>query len=141
MIGRPEWFQKRKYGGWGVTPKTWQGWAYMLFVVLPVYAMQYIGVSGGSMFIFTLAWIVVVILDLIDVMQKLKMDEREKQIEAIAERNSAWAMVAVLTLGIGYQVASSVVRQSVSVDPFLVTALMAGAIVKAASNIHLERKM
>jgi len=27
MIGNPEWFQRRKYGGWGIFPKTWQGWA------------------------------------------------------------------------------------------------------------------
>lgn len=29
MFAKTEWFQKRKYGGWGLTPRTWQGWAYV----------------------------------------------------------------------------------------------------------------
>lgn len=27
MFGKPEWFKKRQ-AGWGITPVTWQGWAY-----------------------------------------------------------------------------------------------------------------
>ena len=35
VLAKPEWFGRRKYTGWGLTPKTWQGWAYVLgFIVL-----------------------------------------------------------------------------------------------------------
>jgi hypothetical protein len=29
MFGKPEWFKKRTWG-WGLTPVTWQGWAFTL---------------------------------------------------------------------------------------------------------------
>jgi hypothetical protein len=28
MFGKPEWFKEKVWGGWGITPATWQGWAY-----------------------------------------------------------------------------------------------------------------
>lgn len=141
MFGRPEWFGRRKYGGWGLSPKTWQGWAYILVMALPVYAFQALGLNGEGLFALTLAWIAIFILDIIDIMAKLKKDEREKQIESLAERNSAWAMVAVITAGIGYQVSQSIVNNAYSVDMFLFAALIAGALVKGATNAYLERRM
>lgn len=33
MIAQKEWFGRRKYTGWGVTPKTWQGWVYIAVAV------------------------------------------------------------------------------------------------------------
>ena len=141
MIGKPEWFQRRKYGGWGLTPKTWQGWLYILAIMAPLFALQLLGANGETIFSASLAWMLVFGMDMLDIMRKLKKDERETQIEAIAERNSAWAMVAVIAAGIGYQAASSIVNNAVKVDPILLIALIAGALVKAATNIHLERKM
>ena len=141
MIGKPEWFARRKYGGWGLTPKTWQGWAYIALIALPIVLLNLVKASGETMFVLTVAWVIVIILDVLDIMVKLKKDEREAQIEAKAERNSAWAMVAVLTAGIGYQVASSAVKATLEVDPFLVAALLGGLVVKAASNAYLERRM
>ena len=35
MIAKPEWFNQRKYSGWGVTPRSWQGWAYTLAIIVP----------------------------------------------------------------------------------------------------------
>jgi len=35
MIGKPEWFKRRKYGGWGIFPKTWQGWVYIAAIIIP----------------------------------------------------------------------------------------------------------
>lgn len=35
MIARADWFRRRKYGGWGVSPRTWQGWAYIVAILLP----------------------------------------------------------------------------------------------------------
>ncbi|MDD5111097.1 MAG: hypothetical protein PHG85_00970 [Candidatus Altiarchaeota archaeon] len=141
MLGKPEWFQRRKYGGWGLTPKTWQGWLYILVIIAPLFVLQMLGANGETIFAANLAWILVFGTDMLDIMRKLKKDERETQIEAMAERNSAWAMVAIIAIGVGYQAASSAASQTLQVDPFLIAALIAGALVKAASNIHLERKM
>lgn len=141
MLGKPEWFQRRKYGGWGLTPKTWQGWAYTVVMFAPILLLQAFGASGETLFAVTLAWTLFVCFDVIDIMAKLKKDEREVHIEAIAERNSAWAMVAVVVIGLGYQTASSVVKNTLEVDPFLPAVILAGAVVKAATNWHLERRM
>lgn len=141
MFGKQEWFKRRKYGGWGLAPKTWQGWLYTLLMITPVFALQALHADGETVFIISLAWILVFGIDLIDIMRKLKKDEREIQIEAIAERNSAWAMVAVITAGIGYQAASSIVKQGMEIDLFLIAALAAGMLVKAATNLHLEKSM
>ena len=34
MIGKSEWFNLRKYGGWGINPKTWQGYIYALLITI-----------------------------------------------------------------------------------------------------------
>ncbi len=141
MFGKQEWFKRRKYGGWGLTPKTWQGWAYIVAMVAPIALMQSLGLNGDKIFYLTLAWCIVFVIDMVDIMAKLKKDERETQIEAISDRNSAWAMVAVIAAGIAYQVATSVVSKDPNIDPFLLAALLVGAFVKGATNIYLEKKM
>jgi hypothetical protein len=141
MFGKPEWFGRRKYSGWGLTPRTWQGWAYILVMVLPLMALPTLGLNGETIFAVTLAWVLLFCFDMLDIMLKLKKDEREKQIEALAERNSAWAMIAVIAAGVGYQVAQGIVKHTVTIDPFLISALLAGAAVKGVTNYYLERRM
>ena len=141
MIGRPEWFTRRKYLGWGVMPKTWQGWAYIAAAVIPIFAIQYIGFwSEKTKMIATGIWAVILIADFFDIMIRMKKDEREKIHEAIAERNAMWAMIIVLTAGIGYEAASSAVKQALKVDPFIIAALFAALIVKAVSNVYLDKR-
>ncbi len=36
MLGNPKWFKRRKYTGWGLTPATWQGWAYMGILICSI---------------------------------------------------------------------------------------------------------
>jgi hypothetical protein len=142
MFGKPEWFTRRKYSGWGLTPKTWQGWAYILVVAAPIAAIpQAWFLDGGLKVAAMLAWALLGCIDLLDIMAKLRKDEREAQIEAMAERNSAWAMVAVIAVAIGYQSSVSVSTRTMAVDPFLIGALAVGVAVKAATNWSLERKM
>jgi hypothetical protein len=142
MFGKPEWFTRRKYTGWGLTPKTWQGWAYILVFAAPLILIPEATFLPGDMKVAAmLAWALIGCLDILDIMAKLKKDEREVQIEAIAERNSAWAMVAAIVIGIGYQVSSSIASKTMAVDPFLLAVLMAGLFAKAATNWYLEQKM
>lgn len=141
MIGKPEWFQRRKYGGWGITPKTWQGWVYIAAIVIPLFVFNSIpslnlwvrlGVFG--------AWLLLVIVDTLDIMAKIKKDERERIHEAIAERNALWAVMVILVAGVGYHVARSVVLQRIEIDWFIVAALFVALIVKSISNLYLDKK-
>jgi hypothetical protein len=141
MIGKPEWFTRRKYSGWGLTPQTWQGYAYIAVMIVPLLIFQALPFwDSQTRFIVTILWVLVFGIDTIDIMIRLKRDERETMHEAIAERNSAWFMVIVLAIGIAYEAARSAVTSSIAVDPFLAVALIGGMLIKMVSNVMLERK-
>ena len=40
MIGKKEWFTSRRYTGFGLRPKTWQGWVYILVVLAVIIFIQ-----------------------------------------------------------------------------------------------------
>lgn len=141
MIGKAEWFARRKYGGWGLTPKTWQGWLYILVIIAPLILFQSLPFwSNKTRLAASIIWIIFIAVDVIDIMIHMRKDERETIHEAIAERNASWAMVAVLAIGILYQIISSALQEKLYFDPFLAGALFAGVAVKAASNIYLDKK-
>jgi len=139
MIGKPEWFARRKYGGWGLFPKKWQGWMYIIIAAAPFFVFQNIGLSQKATIAATIVWGVIIAADFFDIMFKVKQDEREKVHEAIAERNALWAVIAVLAIGVGYQASVSIVKQSFAVDPVIIAAVVIGLLTKAATNIYLER--
>ncbi|MEK6945452.1 MAG: hypothetical protein AABW63_01530 [Nanoarchaeota archaeon] len=141
MIGKPEWFARRKYSGWGLFPKTWQGWLYTVVLVALTMAIVYIPFSDMKVRIGVLVvWGIILLVEVGSIMIKIR-DEREKMHEAIAERNALWAVILVLVVGVGYQVASSSVKNDFSVvDPFLIAAVVAALVVKAVSNIWLDRR-
>ncbi len=140
IIARPEWFGRRKYGGWGVSVKTWQGAAYLASVLLILVAVQLLPLSTMARIYVTAAWLVFLFLDMFDVMWKVRRDEREYIHEAVAERNAAWAMMPVLVVGIFIQLISSSLRGEPYVDPVPVIALVAGVIAKSVTNYRLERE-
>lgn len=74
------------------------------------------------------------------IMARINLDEREKIHEAIAERNALWGMLAIITIGIVYDIIKSGLEQKFYVNPFLAIALFTGLIIKAISNIYLDRK-
>jgi len=140
MIGKPEWFCRRKYTGWGFTPVTWQGWVYVIVSVLPIILLMNTPVIGQTRMTFLVVWALIIGVDFIDITMRLPKDERDRAHEAIAERNALWMIIAVLTAGIGYQVASGIVQGVAKVDPVIIIAVIAGLIVKMISNIYLDRK-
>ncbi len=139
MLGKPEWFERRKYSGWGLTPKTWQGWAYIALMALPVLVMPVIPAGAQWATYLIYAWLLIAAADVLDLMVKVRRDEREKMHEAVAERNAAWAMVVVITIGIGFQAAQSAASKSFQVDLFLIAAIVAGLAAKALTNYHLDK--
>ncbi|MGB9837426.1 MAG: hypothetical protein ACPLJI_01340 [Methanothermobacter sp.] len=140
IIARPEWFGRRKYGGWGVSVKTWQGAAYLASVLLILVAVQLLPLSTMARIYVTAAWLVFLFLDMFDVMWKVQRDEREYIHEAIAERNAAWAMMPVLVVGIFIELISSSLKGDPYVDPIPLVALVAGVIAKSVTNYRLERE-
>ena len=141
MIGKPEWFGRRKYGGWGLNPRTWQGWVYIAVFLIPLIAFNAVPYWADSVRAgVTLVWTSILILDMMHIMVTLKSDEREYKIEAISERNAAWVMVAVLAVGIMYQLFTSANKELIEIDWFLPAALFGGLVAKALSNIFYSRK-
>jgi len=140
MIGRQEWFKRRKYGGWGLFPATWQGWVYIAVAIGILFVFQLLPLNDNARLVGTITWAVILAIDTIDIMIRMKRDERETKHEAIAERNALWAVMIVLCVGIAYQAASSTVIGKFTVDPIIIIALVAALIVKAISNIYLDRR-
>lgn len=140
MLGKPNWFKRRKYGGWGLFPKTWQGWAYLAIAIALFALVQFLPLEKSMRIYITSALVLIMIVDVIDIMRQLKMDEREQIHEAISERNALWTIVTVLAAGLGYQAITSALQNNIQVDPILLIALFAGMIAKAISNIYLDRK-
>lgn len=141
MFAKAEWFERRKYGGWGVTPKCWQGWVYILAVLLSFVIIQAIPVLDLEFRLFlTLAWVIFLMIDIIPVMITLKKDEREHKNEALAERNAAWFMSTVLVLGVLYEIIISVLDHEILLNWFMVVALIGGVIVKSLSNYALDKR-
>lgn len=71
---------------------------------------------------------------------KINNDEREKMHEAIAERNTAWYMSFMLTIGILYQAITSALHGSLFIEPFIIAAIFGGVVVKAVTNWYLLDK-
>ena len=141
MLGRPEWFKRRKYSGWGVTPKTWQGWLYTAAILIPFLIFQSLPQWSNEVRTYvTLGWVAFLILDIGHIMITLNKDERDNKIEALSERNAAWVMVLIIAVGILYQAISSGLKNDFRVDLFLVAALFGGMIAKSLSNIIIQRR-
>ncbi len=141
MIGRPRWFQRRKYSGWGLTPKTWEGWAYILIAIAFAVIIQYLPLGNPqTKSLITLGLVAVIILDVVHIMANLPMDEREKSHEAIAERNALYAILTALCVGIGWQTGIGIMNNNIQIDPVIIVALIVGVITKAITNLYLDRK-
>ena len=141
MLGKPAWFQRRKYGGWGIYPKTWQGWVYIVVAIAVFVLIQYLPIANiQTKTIAMLVVAAIIVLDIIHIMVRLPMDERDRIHEAIAERNALWAILAALAAGIGWQAATSAISNNIQIDPVIIVALVAGLIAKAITNIYLDKK-
>lgn len=141
MIAKPEWFNQRKYGGWGVTPRSWQGWVYIIGIFVPLVIFLLLpDLDSQVRTAGTVLWLAFVALDLLPIIVTMKKDEREYKNEAVAERNASWFMVAVLMIGILYELVISGLSHEFSLNWFMILALFGGAIVKGASHYHMDKK-
>lgn len=141
MIGKPEWFTRRKYGGWGLFPVAWQGWVYIVLFVAAMFGTQYIPADQNVRVIALGIIGIILVVDTVDLMRRVQKDERDTLHEALAERNALWAVIFVLAAGVAYQAAQSAMRgDATTVDPVIIAALVIGLVVKATTNLYLDRK-
>ncbi|HRY91759.1 MAG TPA: hypothetical protein P5229_05530 [Candidatus Gracilibacteria bacterium] len=140
MLGKSNWFKRRKYSGWGLYPATWQGWVYILVAIGLIVIASILPLEETIRINITFVLTIILILDVIDIMRKLPMDERERIHEALAERNALWVILIALVGGVGWQAYLSAMTKTTQIDPVVIIALVAGVIAKAATNIYLDRK-
>lgn len=141
MIAQTSWFKQRKYSGWGLSPSTWQGWLYILVLILPIILISFLpSISPTSKKLLVYAWVGVILVDVIDVMIRMKKDEREYLHEAIAERNVAWFLIFSLAIGLITKTAISASYGNPSLDPYLLLPLLGATIVKAITHLYLRDK-
>jgi len=141
MLGKPKWFTRRKYGGWGFCPKCWQGWVYLAAILTPFILLRYLPFGNDEFrWLAYSVWGGAVILDAIHIMANMEKDERERVHEALAERNALWAIIILLCVGVAYQASAGAASGEFGVDPVILVALFAGVAAKAATNIYLDHK-
>ena len=145
MIGKPEWFKYRIFG-WGVAPKTWQGYVYVAVVAAAIGLTFSIGLNNAIK-----PWIVgtvlaVVLVDVMHIMLNLPKvsDERENYHQLIIERNSSFAaifaLIAVMLFQI-YQNRNLLNTSQIPLDYNLLIVLGAMFLAKVISTAYVRYKM
>ena len=79
MIGRPDWFTKKNFG-FGIRPKTWQGWVYLLAAIALIVFLRWQTFWDWSeqvKNIITIVLAVIVVVDAVHIMYILNNKDRE----------------------------------------------------------------
>lgn len=146
MIGKPQWFKYRIFG-WGVSPKTWQGWVYVVAVALILGFTMAIGINDtAKMWIFGIL-IFIVLADVMSIMVQLPKisDERENYHQLIIERNCSFAaIIALLAIAIYQTYKNTGSLTSGTGIPFDISILIVlGAMLaaKIGSTLYVKAKM
>jgi hypothetical protein len=144
MIGKPEWFTYRKMG-WGITPKTWQGWVYIAAVTAVTFTIGKMPLFQAYRLPILLTFCGLVLLDVGAIMVAMGRfhDERDRWHQLVIERNCSFTAVAAITAVIIYQVweHKQAGLTGIPFDPYLAGVLGLMAVVKLISTIYLRMKM
>jgi hypothetical protein len=141
MLARKEWFARRKYGGWGVTPKDWRGWLYIIIMIGALAIMHaFIDIPDEQRLFLTAGWVLFLLLDIAPIMVTVEKDERESMQEAISDRNAAWVMVFVLLAGFFYDIIQTSLDGTMKINWFIIGALIAGATAKTITEIAMDKR-
>ena len=145
MIVKPEWFTYKIFG-WGIMPKTWQGFAYVfvsmiimgIIILAPVATivkMWALGIFVGAIF-----------LDALHIMTQLQSyhDERQNYHQLIIEKNVSFAAAGAVIGGILFQTCQNRYLLGTSQIPFdisLGVVLGIMLIVKVLSTLYVRAKL
>lgn len=73
------------------------------------------------------------------IMMRIEVDERELIHEAVADRNALWTIIAVLWLGMIYELLSpAALHDLFPINPFIIGGLVLSSIVKCITRWRLE---
>jgi hypothetical protein len=140
MIGKAEWFSRRKYSGWGLTPKTWQGFLYIAVIIFLFVLIQELVLRPGIRMVSVIVLASIFLADFLHIMASIKLDEREVKIEAIAERNASWTMVTTSALVLIYFIELNKVLEKEFMSGLIMAPIITGLIAKASTNFYLQKK-
>ncbi len=97
FIGKSEWFTYRIFG-WGLRPRTWEGWAYIGLLVAII-----VGLGGLPLQEPVRVWaigaiVAVGLVDMLVIMMDMSRthDERERMHQLIIERNVSYAAITAI---------------------------------------------
>lgn len=140
MIAQASWFNRRKYTGWGLTPKTWEGWVYMGVLIAVLLLIQSLPLEVNWKIGATIGVVLLVLVDVLQAMAAIKLDEREQKIETLAERNASWTMVTASAMGIIYIATLGQEMVGRELIPIILSPVMLGMVMKGLTYLVLEKK-
>jgi hypothetical protein len=147
MIGKAHWFKYRVFG-WGIAPKTWQGWVYIAVAAFLIGGTLAMGINDSTkMWLFAIL-MTIFIVDILVIMTKLPKvsDERENYHQLIIERNCSFAaIIALLAIALyqTYKNTGFLVSQNGTLpfDYSLLIILGAMLAAKIGSTVYVKAKM
>jgi len=144
MIGKPEWFTYRIFG-WGVGPRTWQGWAYLAVIGAIMGLIKFLPIANSiRMWCFGIL-VGMVVLDVILIMTRLDKvhDERERLQQMIIERNCSFAAVAALSAIAIFQTFKNrhLAKSGLPIDLSILIVLVVMGVTKIITTWYVRRKL
>jgi len=147
MIGKAHWFKYRTFG-WGLAPKTWQGWVYVAVAAFLIAGTLSMGINDSTkMWLFAII-MVIFVADVLVIMTQLPKltDERENYHQLVIERNCSFAaIVALLAIAIyqTYKNTGFLASQNGAIpfDTSLLIVLGAMLLTKIVSTLYVKAKM
>lgn len=144
MIGKPEWFTYRIFG-WGIGPRTWQGWAYLAAVAASMGLIKLLPIANAIRMWCFGSLVGLVVLDVILIMTQLDKvhDEREKLQQMIIERNCSFAAVVALIAIAAFQAFKNrhLGKSGIPFDISILIVLVVMGVTKIISTWHVRRKL
>jgi hypothetical protein len=146
MIGKPGWFTYRTFG-WGIAPKTWQGWVYLAAFAALFGFIIALGFNLRAQLWVTGVVLAVLVLDVLHIMVQLPRvhDERENYHQLLIERNCSFAaIVALLAVAVYQSLQNGGRALAGSVFPFdwaLVVVLGAMLLAKIGSTAYVKLRL
>ena len=144
MIGKPGWFTYR-FAGWGLQPRTWQGWVYVAGFAAAFVLISLLPVPdrAKTWCIWILAGLA--LLDVLDLMIRMGAhhDERERFHQLIIERNCSFAAIAALVGAGAFQAWQhrAAIGSGLPFDPWIIVVLGVMAMTKLASTLYVRWKL
>jgi hypothetical protein len=144
MLGRPEWFTYRLMG-WGLAPRTWQGWVYIAAFMGVWGLIRLLPLAHGVRDALSFTVLGLLVIDVISIWAQMGKhhDEREKLHQLIIERNCSVAAVFAVLAAMVYETWRNqpTAGDSIPFDPVLLGILGVMALTKLISSIWLKARM